>query len=60
MANFTHSHWNWQSSPNNFVNIVDNDIEIKSPKEICLREQLGDLDENIYNVQVSRRKGDVG
>ncbi len=33
-----------------FVDIVHNDIEIKSPKEIWLREQLGDLDEKIYNA----------
>ncbi len=38
----------------NFVDIVDNDIEIKSRKEICLRQQLGDLDENIYMLVEGR------
>ncbi len=40
---------------NFFVDIFVNDIEVKSTKELCLRDQLGDLDENI-NTLVEVRK----
>ncbi len=38
--------------------IVDNDIDIKSPKEIHLREQLGDLDEELFNAVEDRETWD--
>ncbi len=39
----------------NIVDIVDNDIEINSPKEICLKERLGDLAEKIIYKLVEER-----
>ncbi len=41
-----------------FVDIVNIDIEIKSPKEITLREQHGGLDKNIYKVVEEREMWD--
>ncbi len=40
------------------MNIVDNNIEIKRPKGVCLREQLGDLDEKICNAVENRETWD--
>ncbi len=40
------------------MDIVGNNIEIKSPKEIHLRQQLGDLDEKIYNKVEDRETWD--
>ncbi len=50
MVNFTHSHWNWQTNPEKIVVIVDNNFEIKSPNELCVREHIRDLDENTYKL----------